>query len=115
LSDVPANTHVYTCGPTRLMDAVTDVAFGQGYRPEQVHQECFSAEVDTGGAAFEVFAATSGITVQVLQNQSIVEALALAGLKVCVSCKQGICGSCLQLPDRRAGRRAGSSRPLPDR
>jgi len=95
LSDVPANTHVYTCGPTRLMDAVTDVALGQGYRPEQVHQECFSAEVDTGGAAFEVFAAPSGITVQVLQNQSIVEALALAGLKVCVSCKQGICGSCL--------------------
>ncbi|MCU6669054.1 PDR/VanB family oxidoreductase [Enterobacteriaceae bacterium H4N4] len=95
LSDVPANTHVYTCGPTRLMEAITEQATRHGYRPEQVHQECFSAEVQTGGAAFEVFAATSGITVQVLENQSIVEALALAGLKVCVSCKQGICGSCL--------------------
>jgi vanillate O-demethylase ferredoxin subunit len=95
LSDVPANTHVYTCGPTRLMDAVTDEASRLGYRPEQVHQECFSAEVVTGGAAFEVVAAASGITVQVLENQTIVEALAQAGLKVCVSCKQGICGSCL--------------------
>jgi len=95
LSDVPANTHVYTCGPTRLMDAVSEQAAAAGYRPEQVHQECFSAGVVTGGAAFEVFAAASGITVQVLENQSIVEALALAGLKVCVSCKQGICGSCL--------------------
>ena len=57
--------------------------------------DTMKANEDTGGAAFEVFAATSGITVQVLQNQSIVEALALAGLKVCVSCKQGICGSCL--------------------
>lgn len=95
LADVPANTHVYTCGPTRLMDAVAEQAAATGYRPEQVHQECFSVEVETGGAAFEVFAATSGITVQVLENQTIVEALAIAGLKVCVSCKQGICGSCL--------------------
>lgn len=95
LSDVPANTHVYTCGPTRLMDAVSEQAAAAGYHPEQVHQECFSAGVVTGGAAFEVFAAASGITVQVLENQSIVEALALAGLKVCISCRQGICGSCL--------------------
>jgi len=95
LTDVPANTHVYTCGPTRLMDAVAEQAAASGYRPEQVHQECFSVDVETGGTAFEVFAAASGITVQVLENQTIVEALAIAGLKVCVSCKQGICGSCL--------------------
>lgn len=95
LSDVPPNTHVYVCGPTRLMDAVTDLAKSLNYPPEQIHQECFSADVQIQGHAFEVMAATSGITVQVLENQSIVEALALAGLKVCVSCKQGICGSCL--------------------
>ncbi|MDK9607583.1 PDR/VanB family oxidoreductase [Lelliottia wanjuensis] len=95
LCDVPDNTHVYTCGPTRLMDAVTDRAKAQGYRQEQIHQECFSAEVQTGGTAFEVVAATSGISVKVLENQTIVEALAQAGLKVNVSCKQGICGSCL--------------------
>ena len=95
LSDVPANSHVYTCGPTRLMEAVTEQAQALGYASQNVHQECFSAEVATAGAAFEVVAATSGITVQVLENQTIVEALALAGLKVCVSCKQGICGSCL--------------------
>ena len=95
LCDVPAGTHVYVCGPTRLMDAVSEQATAQGYAPEQIHQECFSAEVDTGGQPFEVVAAASGITVQVAANQTIVEALALAGLKVCVSCKQGICGSCL--------------------
>jgi vanillate O-demethylase ferredoxin subunit len=95
LSDVPPNTHVYVCGPTRLMDAVNDGAKRQGYAAENVHQECFSAEVQTGGAAFDVVAAISGITVQVLEDQTIVEALAQAGLKVNVSCKQGICGSCL--------------------
>lgn len=95
LCDVPEGTHVYVCGPARLMDAVHERALAQGYAPERIHQECFSAEVETGGQPFEVVAATSGITVQVAANQTIVEALALAGLKVCVSCKQGICGSCL--------------------
>lgn len=95
LSDVPPNTHVYVCGPTRLMDAVNGGAKRLGYAAENVHQECFSAEVQTGGAAFDVVAATSRITVQVLEDQTIVEALAQAGLKVNVSCKQGICGSCL--------------------
>lgn len=95
LSDVPDNTHVYVCGPTRLMDAVSEQANALGYAAEKIHQECFSAEVEVSGKAFEVVAATSGITVQVLENQTIVEALAQAGLTVCVSCKQGICGSCL--------------------
>ncbi|WMY75583.1 PDR/VanB family oxidoreductase [Buttiauxella selenatireducens] len=95
LSDVPPNTHVYVCGPSRLMEAVSSLAKNLDYPPDQIHQECFSADVQIQGNAFEVVAAASGITVQVAENQSIVEALALAGLKVCVSCKQGICGSCL--------------------
>ena len=95
LSDVPPNTHVYVCGPTRLMEAVSSLAKNLDYPPDQIQQECFSADVQIQGNAFEVVAAASGITVQVAENQSIVEALALAGLKVCVSCKQGICGSCL--------------------
>ncbi|MGL4726101.1 MAG: PDR/VanB family oxidoreductase [Scandinavium sp.] len=95
LSDVPPGTHVYVCGPTRLMEAVNERAQHHGYSAQQIHQECFSAEVQTTGEAFEVVAAASGITVRVLEDQTIVEALAQAGLKVTVSCKQGICGSCL--------------------
>lgn len=95
LSDVPPDTHVYVCGPSRLMEAVNAQALAQGFAPGQIHQECFSAEVETKGEAFEVVAAASGIAVTVLENQTIVEALAQAGLKVNVSCKQGICGSCL--------------------
>ena len=77
------------------MEAVSEQANAAGYVAENVHQECFSADVEVSGKAFDVVAATSGITVRVLENQTIVEALAQAGLKVCVSCKQGICGSCL--------------------
>lgn len=95
LMDVPDNTHVYVCGPARLMEAVTEQASALGYRSDQIHQERFDAEVATQGAAFEVTVASSGLRVRVEPDQSIVAALALAGVKVCVSCKQGICGSCL--------------------
>ncbi|MBJ3816623.1 oxidoreductase [Shimwellia pseudoproteus] len=95
LSDVPDDTQIYVCGPARLMDGVKERAAAAGLPAGSVHQECFSAEVDTAGAAFEVVAATRGIAVQVGAQQTIVEALAQAGIAVCVSCKQGICGSCL--------------------
>lgn len=95
LQGVPENTHVYVCGPPRLMTAVSEQALALGYRAEQIHQELFAAEVQTQGAAFDVTLASNGLRVRVEENQSIVEALALAGVKVCVSCKQGICGSCL--------------------
>jgi len=95
LTDVPENTHVYVCGPPRLMTAVTEQAIALGYCHDRLHQECFAAEVAMQGAAFDVTLASSGAKVRVAENQSIVEALAQAGLKVCVSCKQGICGSCL--------------------
>ncbi|MFC0225561.1 PDR/VanB family oxidoreductase [Serratia aquatilis] len=95
LTDVPQNTHVYVCGPARLMDEVNQQASRLGYRREQIHQEYFAAEVATQGAAFDVTIASSGQRVHVKPDQSIAEALAQAGLKVCLSCKQGICGSCL--------------------
>ncbi|KOQ99409.1 PDR/VanB family oxidoreductase [Pluralibacter gergoviae] len=94
LSSLSPATHIYVCGPQRLMDAVKEAGLAAGVPPEQLHQECFSAEVATGGA-FEVVAAASGVTVQVAEDQTIVAALAQAGIKVQVSCRQGICGSCL--------------------
>ncbi len=95
LKEVPENSHIYVCGPPRLMAAVSEQAQVLGYRAEQIHQELFAAEAKTQGAAFDVTLASSGLRVHVEENQSIVEALAQAGIKVCVSCKQGICGSCL--------------------
>ncbi|HID4129846.1 TPA: PDR/VanB family oxidoreductase [Pluralibacter gergoviae] len=95
LSGLSLATHIYICGPQRLMDAVKEAGLAAGVPPEQLHQECFSADVSTGGRAFEVVAAASGVTVQVAEDQTIVAALAQAGIKVQVSCQQGICGSCL--------------------
>lgn len=89
------STHIYVCGPTGFMDWVIGSAEAAGYSSKNIHFEYFNAEVDTHGAAFEVVAAQSGVTVTVEDGQSITEALAKAGVKIDVSCEQGVCGTCI--------------------
>ena len=46
-------------------------------------------------ASFEVKLASSGKTVVVPKDQTVVQALAAAGVEVQTSCEQGVCGTCL--------------------
>ncbi|WP_367161136.1 PDR/VanB family oxidoreductase (plasmid) [Kozakia baliensis] len=88
-------THVYTCGPIALMDAVAEAAVAAGFEEGRIHREAFSALPIAGGSGFEVVAARCGVRVQVSPEESITAALARAGVKVQVSCEQGICGTCV--------------------
>lgn len=90
-----AGKHMYVCGPGGFMDWVINTAKEQGYNEDNIHFEYFNAEVDTSGAAFEVVAQESGKSVMVEEGQSITEALASIGIKVDVSCEQGVCGTCI--------------------
>ena len=91
----PPGSHVYTCGPVGFMDWVVENARALGFEEQQIHREYFQAEADTAGAGFEVVAARSGKSVPVAQGQTIVDALGAVGIKVDVSCEQGVCGTCL--------------------
>jgi vanillate O-demethylase ferredoxin subunit len=101
-----AGTHLYVCGPTGFMDWVLGSGREAGLPEHQIHCEYFSAEVDTTGETFEVVAAQSGVTVQVGAGQTIAQALKAAGVKLEMSCEQGVCGSCIcdvleGVPDHR--------------
>ena len=88
-------THLYTCGPSGFMDWVISGALQQGYAEDHIHKEYFQVEVDASGASFEVVAARSNKTVQVAEGQSILDALAQVGIKIDISCEQGVCGTCM--------------------
>ncbi|MNO50052.1 Phenoxybenzoate dioxygenase subunit beta [compost metagenome] len=90
-----AGTHLYTCGPAGFMDWVIAGAHQQGYAQDHVHKEYFQVEVDASGSGFEVVAARSNKTVQVAEGQSILDALAQVGIKIEISCEQGVCGTCM--------------------
>jgi ferredoxin-NADP reductase len=100
------DTHVYVCGPAGFMDWVIAGARAAGFADACIHREYFSVEVDTSGGGFEVELAQSGQVVQVAAGQPITAALAAIGVKVQVSCEEGVCGTCLTtvldgIPDHR--------------
>lgn len=88
-------THIYVCGPSGFMDWVINAATSANYPNQQIHFEYFNKTVDVSGMDFEVHCAKSDVTVNVGEQQTIVQALSAAGIKVDVSCEQGICGTCI--------------------
>lgn len=90
-----AGTHLYACGPSGFMDWVIASGEAFGLPAGQIHREYFNAQVNTSGASFEVVAAATGKSVRVAEGQSIVAALAGIGIKVDVSCEEGVCGTCV--------------------
>ncbi|MGF6640162.1 PDR/VanB family oxidoreductase [Paraburkholderia sp. MM6662-R1] len=98
LLDAGTNAHVYTCGPSPFMDFVVASA-QQRLPPEAIHLERFKAEpapvAEASLDSFDVQLASSGQTVRVDANTSIVDALASIGIEVDTSCGEGVCGTCM--------------------
>ncbi|KGF69443.1 ferredoxin [Hoeflea sp. BAL378] len=89
------NAHVYFCGPTGMIEAVKAIAGSQGFPPDQLHYELFSAEIDhASDTAFDVVVKSSGQVVHVPADKTIIEALEEAGLDPLYDCKRGDCGIC---------------------
>ncbi|WP_191487578.1 PDR/VanB family oxidoreductase [Pseudomonas sp. FEN] len=93
LRERPLGSHVYTCGPQRLLDAVRDTASTLGWPASRVHWEAFSAA--RPGQPFELELARSGQRLQVSAGQSLLEALEAAGVAPPSLCRGGVCGQCM--------------------
>ena len=96
-----AGSHLYYCGPSGFMSACAAAA--AHWPAGSVHCEHFKAPeivpgagaaVATAGDGFLVKIASSGQTIAVPQSQSIVDALAGAGIAIATSCESGLCGTC---------------------
>lgn len=95
---VPApDTHLHVCGPAGFMDHVINTAQALHWSREQIHFEYFAANAsDTvGDTAFEVQIASSGKNYTIPIDCTVVQALALHGIEIPVSCEQGVCGTCI--------------------
>ncbi|ATE62043.1 PDR/VanB family oxidoreductase [Thauera sinica] len=106
LGKADPGAHIYVCGPSGFMDWVIGEARRLGLPEARIHKEYFQVETDSSGGAFDVVARKSGKTVRVEEGQTIVDALAAVGIKIQVSCEQGVCGTCLcnvleGVPDHR--------------
>ncbi|MEW6254680.1 MAG: PDR/VanB family oxidoreductase [Pseudomonadota bacterium] len=92
LEGQPLGTHLYVCGPSRLIDDVLLQAREAGWPDENVHSERFAAPPP--GKPFVLELARSGRSIQVGSHQSVLEAIEAAGLDAPNLCRGGACGQC---------------------
>jgi len=91
-------THLYVCGPARLMDAVFETADEKGWPSTHLHREYFAAttEYEVGSAdAFDVKIASTGKVLHVPADRAISAVLMENGIYVAMACEEGVCGNCL--------------------
>lgn len=93
LRNRPLGSHVYTCGPQALLDAVELQARSLGWPPSRVHWETFNAP--RPGLPFDLELLRSGRRLRVGAEQSLLEALESAGLQIPNLCRGGVCGQCM--------------------
>lgn len=90
----PKGTHVYVCGPKPMIDAVIDTCNKNRYRDENIHWEQFSSTVPENGEAFTVVLVKSNQRIEVMADQTILQAIESLNIDVECLCREGVCGTC---------------------
>ncbi|MDR5857753.1 PDR/VanB family oxidoreductase [Caballeronia sp. LZ062] len=95
LSQVPADAHVYCCGPAPMLDAFDAACEAVGITNR--HIERFQAVPQAAPAlnhGYSVELARSKKLIDVAPGATLLDSLLEAGVEVEHSCMEGICGSC---------------------
>ena len=92
LSSQPPGTHVYVCGPEPMINHVLARAKALGWPDSHVHYEHFAKAPP--GEPFSVQLKASDKTIEVGENQSLLEAMEAAGVDAPYLCRGGACGHC---------------------
>jgi ferredoxin-NADP reductase len=95
ISTVPADAHLYCCGPNPMLQAFEAAANELGRPRGQVHVEYFTAKEEAAVAGgFTVVLARSKKSFEILPGKTILDTLIENDVDVPSSCKEGICGTC---------------------
>ncbi|QTI71227.1 PDR/VanB family oxidoreductase [Gordonia polyisoprenivorans] len=97
LADMTEHSHLYACGPERLLDELHDLsrAASLGHRVHMEHFGGIAVELDADSErAFDVELARSGDVLRIAADQTILDAVLAHGIKAPNSCAEGVCGSC---------------------
>jgi ferredoxin-NADP reductase len=98
LGEAPEGAHLYLCGPAGLIDAAK--AATEHWPAGNVHFELFGLAENEGEAPaaadepFEIELKKSGKTLAVGADETILAAMADAGIEADSACEQGLCGTC---------------------
>lgn len=99
------STHLYCCGPARLIDAFIEA--GKGRQQDTVHYERFAAaDAPAVEGGYTAVLQRTGKRVNVEPGKTLLDALLDENVQVPYACSNGICGTCLTkviagVPDHR--------------
>jgi vanillate monooxygenase ferredoxin subunit len=85
---------LYLCGPMRLLDAARKAWTEAGRPRAALRYETFGSSGGFAAAPFLVELPRLGISVNVAENVTMLDALTEAGVEVLSDCKRGECGLC---------------------
>lgn len=94
MSQRDRDSHIFLCGPIRMIEAVRELANTLNWQPEHIHFESFGSFQATNHSAFEVELKKSAQTIQVQSTQTLLDALLDAKVSIPFDCKRGECGLC---------------------
>ena len=94
----PADALVYACGPTPMLDALTEVC-ASATPPRSLRIERFAATVTSAGVEqdnrpFEIELHKTGVVLSVPPERSILAVAREAVPGLPFSCEEGVCGAC---------------------
>lgn len=92
LNDCPDGTAVYACGPAPMLTAIRSELAGRDN--VELHFERFAAPPVLDGEEFAVSVASTGVSVRVSADETLLSALRRAGVSASYSCQQGFCSTC---------------------
>ncbi|KAG6055835.1 hypothetical protein E4U17_002707 [Claviceps sp. LM77 group G4] len=104
IESMPWNSHIYVCGPRRMMHAVEQVVQERQISPAEVHYEAFAADSSGPRDPFEVQvlrqavdqdqAPRPSVLLRVGEEESLLEVLRREYPDMPSSCEVGNCGTC---------------------
>lgn len=97
LEDYVEGACLYVCGPPRLLNAVQEAATARGWPEARLRSEAFQATLDENfkPEPFDATLASTGETLHVPADRSLLEVLRGHGIVMPSSCELGVCGSCV--------------------
>jgi len=95
LSKPKTATHVYVCGPIRLINAVREISEINKWSDTNIHFESFGINTINDNTPIELTLKRSDIKLAVPTDKSILDHLLDNGINIAHQCKRGECGLCV--------------------
>lgn len=94
IAALPVDAELYMCGPLGLMEAVKTLWGEQGRPASALRYETFGSSGKFAVASFVVNVPRLGVSIEVPENRTMLDALEEAGVAVLSQCRRGECGLC---------------------